>query len=289
MGVLAEFEIVDYDGQNHSFYRFGDGHPYERHGVFANFPLGDRDFLLGTYVRRLNLQKSQYDYFVDVFYKMDLRSRRIEVSSKCFEDCDFKGTFEEAIRHFAWDGYVEKDVLSKFPKQSDLEPILVPGFLKGAHQIIEAVCDNFPFLKKDLVMDIELLVGDTVMFYMYDDFIMYPITGENLNAKAIGDAYCNARRVGVRLFFNNKISGKRFTLLYMLGVGAGGYVLPMTDKWVRYGEGLDEETQKQELLILIEFMKTKKPEEMRALNILNVIGYGKKLESIRASVMGVGE
>lgn len=232
MGVLAKFVVVDYDGQRYDFYRFGDGHPCERQGVFANFPLGDRDFLLGTYIRKLSLEKSTRDYFIEVRYEMDLRSRQIEVSSGCYEDCDFKGTFEEAVRHFAWENYVEKEALSMFPNKSDLEPILVPGFLDGLWVIVDAVCKNVPYLEYDA---------------------MSP------------------------------------RMLYMLGVGPHGYILPLTDKRIRYGEGLDEQTKKQELLILVEFLKTLNPEARAALNILDGICYGEELDRIRESVMGGGD
>ena len=289
MGVLAKFVIVDYDGQRYDFYRFGDGHPCERQGVFANFPLGDRDFLLETYIRKLNLEKSPHNYFIDVRYEMDLRSRQIEVSSGCYEDCDFKGTFEEAVRHFAWENYVEKEALSIFPNKSDLEPILIPGFLDGLWVIVDAVCKNFPYLKYDAMSSRKLYIGDNINFYMYDDFILYPYNSINMNCRAVEDAYSNARRVGVRLYFNNQRSGKPFTLLYMLGVRSHGYILPLTDKRIRYGEGLDEQTKKQELLILVEFLKTRDLETRTALNILDGICYGEELGRIRESVMGGGD
>ena len=286
MGVLAKFVVVDYDGQRYDFYRFGDGHPCERQGVFANFPLGDRDFLLGTYIRKLSLEKSTRDYFIEVRYEMDLRSRQIEVSSGCYEDCDFKGTFEEAVRHFAWENYVEKEALSMFSNKSDLEPILIPGFLEGLWVIVDAVCKNFPYLKYDAMSSRKLYIGDNINFYMYDDFILYPYNSINMNCRVVEDAYSNARRVGVRLYFNNQRSGKPFTLLYMLGVRSHGYILPLTDKRIRYGEGLDEQTKKQELLILVEFLKISNLEERDALNILDTIYYGEKLDRIRESVMG---
>jgi hypothetical protein len=72
----------------------------------------------------------------------------------------------------------------------------------------------------------------------------------------------------------------------MLGVRSHGYILPLTDKRIRYGEGLDEQTKKQELLILVEFLKTRDLETRTALNILDTIYYGEELDRIRESVMG---
>ena len=288
MGVLAEFEIVDYNGQNHSFYRFGDGHPYERHGVFANFPLGDHDFALETYVRRLRLEATSRRYFTDVFYYMDLRSRSIKVSSKCFEDCDFKGTFEEAIRHFSQEDYVEKEALSRFPKRSDIEHILVPGFLDGLWVIVGEMCKNLPFLEYDHMSPRILYIGDNVNFYMYDDFVLYPSYSEGRNSKVVEDAYVNARRLGVRLYFNNTRTGKRFTLLYMISVKAHGYILPFTRRVIRYGEELDELTKQHELRIVVEYLKSDDTENSKALNVLCDIGYGEKLDRIREAIMGAG-
>ena len=58
MATITYFTVVDYDGKTHEYYRFADGYAKDDAGVFANFPLGDHDFCLETFERRLKLKKS---------------------------------------------------------------------------------------------------------------------------------------------------------------------------------------------------------------------------------------
>lgn len=284
MGVLGYFKITDYQGQEHEYYRFGDAHPSDYSGIFANFPQGDRDFCLETYVRRLRLEKSNRDYIVDVSYKMDLRSRRIEVSSGCFEDIDFKGSFEEAIRHFAYEDYSEKEALSLFPKMSDLKRILYSGFLDDFWLIVKAVSAEIPWLKYDIDSNSLLYVGDNILFYLYQDYIDFPYFIMNFNPKASEDAYANARRVGVKLYFDNTISNQKVPIFYMLIVTSDGYVLPLTQRFIRYGEGIPDRVKEEELKMLIMMIKESDPKRTRAMNFLYGIFSKSELEEIRNKI-----
>lgn len=284
MATIAEFQIIDYDGSLHNYYRFADGYPNDMAGVFANFPLGNHDFMLETYVRRLRLEESEGNYWIDFTYILNLSDRTIKISS-CCEEFEFEGSFEEAIRHFWYEGYSEKEALSYFPKKEDVLPILIPGFLKGMHCFIDTLPQEVSYLKPDAFGPEILYIGDNINFYMYKDFIYYPRCDMNINIKAIDDAFFNARRVGVRLYFKNTMSDQGFSLLYMLGVRAEGYLLPLTKKFVRYGETLDEETKMEELEILVEYLnKYHQSYKRRALNVMPGILCGEEMEEIRKSV-----
>ena len=148
------------------------------------------------------------------------------------------------------------------------------------------MCKNLPFLEYDYMSPRILYIGDNVNFYMYEDFVLYPSYSKDRNYKVVEDAYVNARRLGVRLYFNNTRTGERFTLLYMISVEAHGYILPFTRRFIRYGEELDELTKQHELRIVVEYLKADDLENRQALNVLCDIGYGEELETIRASVMG---
>lgn len=284
MGVTAVFRIVDYQGQEHKYYRFGDAHPRERSGVFANFPQGDRDFCLETYVRRLDLEERDGDYMVDVGYKMDLRSRTIEVSSGCYMDVDFKGTFEEAIRHFAYEKYSQKDALDNYPDKSYLQPILFPGLLDGLWKIVEAVHAEIPWLKYDLYSNRLLYVGDNINFYMYQDFIDYPTHIMNSSLEVSEDAFANARRVGVRLYFKNTITNQSVSLFYMLRVTRDGYILPLTEEFIPYGKGISEEIKQEELAMITMMISERNPTSFRAMNFLYGIHPESELEEMRSKL-----
>ena len=77
MSTIAKFRIMDYDGSMHNYYRFSDGYPDGMAGVFANFPLGDHDFILETYVRRLGLEVRNADYWTDFTYVLNLSDRAV--------------------------------------------------------------------------------------------------------------------------------------------------------------------------------------------------------------------
>ena len=284
MGVLGYFKITDYQGQEHEYYRFGDAHPSDYSGIFANFPQGDRDFCLETYVRRLRLEKSNRDYIVDVSYKMDLRSRTIEVSSKCFEDIDFKGTFEEAIRHFADEEYSEKDALAYFPEESDLRRILYPGFLDGSLVIAKAVSAAIPWLKYDYFSSKELYIGDNISFYLYEDFIDYSYYISNNSIKAAEDAYANARRVGLLIYFDNDINNQKVSVFYMITVTHDGYILPLTQIFIPYGEGIPDKIKQEELDMLVMMLKSNDPKDFRGMNFLLGIHPKSELEEIRNKI-----
>lgn len=281
MGVIAAFKIVDYQGQEHMYYRFGGAHPRERYGVFANFPQGDRDFCLETYVRRLNLEEIDGDYMVDIGYRMDLRSRTIKVSSGCYEDIDFYGTFEDAIRHFAFEEYSQKDALDDYPENSSLMPILVPGFLDGLWEIVDAVQAKIPWLKYDHSSNRLLYIGDNINFYMYRDFIYYPRYIMNECPGISEDAFANARRVGVKFYFKNTISNSFVTLFYMLRVTRDGYILPLTEEFIPYGEGISEETKMEELAMIVMMISERNPTTIRAVNFLYGIHHESDLKRIK--------
>ena len=284
MATIAEFQIIDYDGSLHNYYRFADAYPNNTAGVFANFPLGNHDFMLETYVRRLRLEASEGNYWVDLTYVLNLSDRTIKISSN-YEELEFEGSFEEAVRHFCYEDYSEKEALSYFAKKEDVFPILIPGFLKGMRSLIDTLPQEVSYLEPDAFGPEILYIGDNINFYMYKDFICYPRCDMNVNPKAMDDAFFNARRVGVRLYFKNAVSGRDFSLLYMLGVRAEGYLLPLTKKFVRYGETLDEETKMEELEILVEYLnKHHDSYKRRALNVMPGISYGEEMEEIRKSV-----
>lgn len=280
MGIVAHFTITDYDGEIHKYYRFHDGHPCENNGIFYNFPQGDHDFCLETFERRLNLEKSSIDYIIDISYYMDLSARSIKVHSKAFEDIDFEGTFEGAIRRFAYSDYSEKDALMSYPDRSDIEHILSPGFLDGLWVIVKAIKSSIPYLEYDLLSDRILYIGDNINFYMYQDYIKFPSCRMNQNYKTWYDAYANARRLGIRLYFNNTITNNTFTLLYMVNVERDGYILPLTGKFIHYGEGLDDETKEIELAMLVKDISLKDPKDLRARNYMYYIHSRKEMNEL---------
>lgn len=289
MGVPAVFKIIDYQGKKHSYYRFGDAHPRESCGAFDNFPQGERDFCLKTYVRRLNLEKSDRDYMVDIGYEMDLRSRTIEVSSGCYLDVDFKGTFEEAIRHFANEEYSQKHALDNYPDKSHLQLTLLPGLLDGMWEIVAAVHTEIPWLKYNLYSDRFLYVGDNVNFYMYQDFIDYPGYIMNDSPEVSEDAFANARRVGVKFYFENTVTNKPVPLFYMLRVTRDGYILPLTEEFIPYGKGISEEIKKEELNMIIMMISERNPASVRAMNFLYGIHPDSELNKIRSKLVELGK
>ena len=269
MATIAHFTIVDYDGKTHRYYRFLDGYPKGGAGVFVNFPLGDRDFCLETFERRLNLEKSDRDYFSDVFYNMDLRTRHIKVHSKVFvEDINFEGTFEEAIRHFAFKDYSEKEAIEAFPEWKNISRIIYPGFIDGMWTIIKALKSEIPCLEYDLYSHRIIYIGDNINFYMYQDFIYFPECKMNRDYKVCQDAYLNARRVGVLIFFNNTVTNSEFTLRYMLTLRRNGYLLPLTGEFIRYDEGLSDKIKEEELAMLVKSISLCDPEDLKARNYI---------------------
>lgn len=285
MATIAYFTVVDYDGKTHEYYRFDDGYPKDDAGVFANFPLGDHDFCLETFERRLKLKKSDWNYLTDVYYDMDLRTRYIKVHSTVFsEDINFEGTFEEAIRHFVDDDYSEQDALESFPEWSNISRILFPGFLDGIWTIIRALTTELPYLKYDLHTHRILLVGDNINFYMYQDFIDYPQCDMNRTYKLCHDAYINARRIGIEIFFNNTVTNETFSLLYMLTVERDGYWLPLTGEYIRYAEGLDKNLKEEELAILVKSISLRDPKTLRARNYIYEHLSRKEMNEIRNSL-----
>lgn len=285
MGTVAHFTITDYDGDTHKYYRFLDGYPHKNVGVFMNFPQGERDFCLETFERRLNLEKSERDYFADIFYSLDLRTRLIKVSSNVFlEDINFEGTFEAAIRRFAYSNYSEKDALMSYPDRSDIGHFLFPGFLDGLWVMVKALTSSIPYLEYDLFSPRTLYIGDNINFYMYQDFIDFPSCRMNRNYKARDDAYANARRLGVRLYFNNTVTNNPFTLLYMLNVERDGYLLPLTGKFTRYEEGIDDETKETELAMLVKDISLQDPKNLRARNYMYYIHSRQEMDELRNSL-----
>jgi len=281
MATTAEFQITDYDGRQHFYYRFADAHPRERTGVFVNFPRGDRDFRLETFVRRLDLEKSSKDYWVDLHYEMDLSKRIIKVYSGVYDDVDFNGSFEEAIRFFADEDYSEKDALDAFPEASYLHTILFSGFLDEIWVVIRAIRKEVPHLEYDYYSHRILYVGDNINFYQYHDFIDFPPCSMNRDPELADDAYANARRAGIRIYFNNTVTGEPFTLMYMLALGRDGYVLPLTEKFFRYGEEPDDITKQEELAMLVKHISMCDPKSLRARNYLYGIHSEKELAELR--------
>lgn len=283
MATTARFYITDYDGQTHEFYRFLDGYPCDNGGVFANFPLGDHDFCLDTYIRRLELEKSQKKYLTDVSYKMDLKTRTVEVSG-CCEDFNFKGTFEEAIRHYAYKNYSEKDALSNFPKKSDVESFLSCGLIDGFWEIIRAIRRNVPQLEYDFLEHRIIEIGDNLRFYLSQDFIHYPSCEMNQNYKARVDAMLNTRRIGFITYFKNTISQKRFTFNYMIRLTKDGYILPLTEEYIPYTEGISDEVKNLEMEMIIEMIKGVDFKTASAQNFLYGIHSDSELQKIRKAI-----
>lgn len=275
MATVAGFSITDYDGTTYNYYRFLDGYPDRNAGVFANFPQGDHDFCLETYVRRLNLEESKKIYIVDLSYTIDLRSRTVRLSSP-YEDYNFNGTFEEAIRHFVDEDYSEKEALSLFPEESVIEPLLKECLYHVIWAIISTMKDAVPYLKFNHMAPEMLYIGDNINFYMYQDFIACPSHIMNTKEKVYVDACKNARRLGCRIGFINIISVRDFSLFYMLELCREGLILPYTGKFVRYGESIDEETRQEELKLLIEHIKIQDTKDLRALNCY----YGIKISGV---------
>ena len=119
---------------------------------------------------------------------------------------------------------------------------------------------------------------------MYQDFIDFPSCNMNQNYKAEYDAYANARRLGVRLYFNNTITNNTFTLLYMVNVERDGYLLPLTGKFIRYGEGIDDETKELELAMLVKDISLKDPKDLRARNYMYWIHSRTEMDKLRKSL-----
>ena len=102
----------------------------------------------------------------------------------------------------------------------------------------------------------------------------------NQNYKTWYDAYANARRLGIRLYFNNTITNNTFTLLYMVNVERDGYILPLTGKFIHYGEGLDDETKEIELAMLVKDISLKDPKDLRARNYMYYIHSRKEMNEL---------
>lgn len=286
MATTADFLITDYDGQTHEFYRFLDGYPCDDAGVFANFPLGDHDFCLDTYTRRLELEKSQKNYWTDVSYKMDLKSRTIKVSSGCCDEFNFKGTFEEAIRHYAYKDYSEKDALYKFPKKDDVRNFLGQDAIDGLWDIIRAVQKDVPQLEYDYHEHRLIEIGDNPRFYLSQDFIHFPSCKMNQNYKATEDAMLNARRIGFITYFKNTISQKRFAFNYMIRLTKDGYILPLTEEFIPYTHEISEDIKKLELAMIIEMIKRVDFKTAAARNFLYGIHSDSELQEIRKAIEG---
>lgn len=284
MATTARFYITDYDDQTHEFYRFLDGYPCDNAGVFANFPLGDHDFCLETYIRRLNLEKSQTKYMTDVSYIMDLKTRTVEVSSGCCEDFNFKGTFEEAIRHYAYKDYSEKDALSNFPKESDIQKFFCRATIDGFWEIIRSVNKEIPQLEYDIYEHRIIEIGDNLRFYLSQDFIHYPSCEMNQNYKARVDAMLNTRRIDFITYFKNTISKKRFTFNYMIRLTKDGYILPLTEKYIPYTQEISEDIKKLESAMIIEMVKRVDFKRDAARNFLYGIHSDSELQEIRNAV-----
>ena len=280
MATVAHFQITDYDNQLHEFYRFLDGYPCDSMGVFATFPRGDHDFCLETFVRRLELSKSSKSYWADVSYKMDLKTRMIEVSSGCYEGFNFKGSFEEAIRHYVDKDYSEKDALSKFPAPSDLSFLNGENLIDWFWEIIRAIKYGIPELDYHLFEERRVIIGDNPIFYKFNDFVVYPSCEMNRNYKAIIDAELNARRIGLMTYFENKISNTSFMLNYMMLLSKEGYLLPMTHEFIPYGYKISEDIKQTELEMIVEYIKSQDFKIMRGRNIL----YGLQSDAERQEI-----
>lgn len=106
----------------------------------------------------------------------------------------------------------------------------------------------------------------------------------NRDIAAIEDAYLNVERVGVMAAFKNAVTEKTFTLRYELDVRPDGYILPLTGKFVRYGDKLDEETKRMELAMIVKLISRSNPQQLYARNILHGIISEKLLKELRESV-----
>ena len=285
MATVAHFTIIDYDGTSHKYYRFLDGYPSGEAGVFQNFPLGDHDFCLETFERRLNLEKSESKYFADVFYNLDLRTRTAQVSSTVFvEDINFNGSFEEAIIRFAYEDYSEKEALKAFPKWDNISRIIFPGFINGMWTIIKTLKSEISCLEYDLDSHRIVCIGDNINFYMYPDFIDFPKCKMNRDYKVRQDAHLNARRVGVLIFFNNTITNNEFTLRYMLTLTQDGYLLPLSGEFIRYEEELSDKIKEEELAMLVKSISLEDPKSLKARNYIYEHLSRKKMNELKRSL-----
>ena len=284
MATVADFQITDYDGQNHRFYRFLDGYPCDRMGVFASFPLGNHDFCLETYVRRLALEQSDRNYWTDVSYRMDLSTRMVEVSSGCYEDFNFKGSFEEAIRRYSDENYSEKDAISLFPRTDDLENLLGRGLIDGFWDMIRAIKREIPELEYDYYEPRIIQIGDNPIFYVAKDFVKFPSCEMNQNIKAIEDAMLNARRLGLKTYFQNTITNDFFMLNYMITLERDGYILPLTREYIPYDQEIGREIKDEELEMIVEVIKRRNFKTARVQNFLAGIHSVSELEEIREAI-----
>lgn len=284
MATTAYFQISDYDGRTHEFYRFLDGYPCEGAGVFANFPLGDHDFCLDTYIRRLALEKSDKDYWTDVSYMIDLKTRTVEVSSGCYKDFNFKGSFEEAIRHFAYSDYSERDALASFPQRSDVQKFIGPHTIDGLWNIIRAIKKEIPQLQYENHELRIIEIGDNPRFYLSQDFIGFPSCEMNRNRMALKDAMMNARRIGLKTYFTNTVADKSFTMNYMIRLVQDGYILPLTQAYIPYKQRVSDELMKLELKMIVEMIKRRDMKNMAAQNFLLGIHSERELRDIQDTI-----
>lgn len=284
MSTVARFQITDYDGSLHKFYCFSDGYPYDEMGVFAKFPRGDHDFCLETFVRRLELSKSGTEYWADIYYEMDLKTRMVNVSSGCYRNVDFKGSFEDAIRHF-WDkDYSEKDALSQFPSPTDVISCSSVSAINWFWEIIRAVNYGIPEFEYDVLEQRIILIGDNPVFYTFNDFVTFPSCEMNNDYRAILDAKVNARRVGLMTYFKNKASNSCFTLYYMMKLRKDGYILPLTRTLIPYGHTISDDIKQEELEMIVELIKSNDLKTSKAYNIAYEHLPNSKLQEIRESL-----
>lgn len=284
MAIIAHFKITDYDGQFHEFYRFLDGYPCDSMGVLAAFPRGKHDFCLETFVRRLQLTKSVKKYWTDVSYEMDLKTKVVEVSSECYQDFNFKGSFEEAIRHYVDKGYSEKGALSEFPDPFDVSSLCGPNLIDWFWEIIHAITCGIQELDYDIYEQRKIIIGDNPIFYTFNDFETFSSWGVDNKYEAAVDAKLNARRIGLMTCFENKTSNGVFMFNYMITLSKKGYMLPMTKMLIPYCKEISEDVKCEELEMIVENIRRQDLKRIRALNLLRGLQSDSQLQEIRDSI-----
>ena len=105
-------------------------------------------------------------------------------------------------------------------------------------------------------------------------------------SEASQDAFANARRVGVKIYFNNTVTNNPVSLFYMLTVTRDGYVLPLTNQFIPYEEEIPEEIKQEELAMIVMMLSRRNPKDVRAMNFLCGIFSENELEEIRSQLKG---
>jgi hypothetical protein len=70
----------------------------------------------------------------------------------------------------------------------------------------------------------------------------------------------------------------------MLEVERDGYILPLTGKFIPYNQGIDEETKKVELAMLLKDISLIDPKDLRACNYQYSIFSRTEMEELRKSL-----